>query len=360
MQPERKMTAKPELSPEKLKEIEEYDRKIFTSDQIVRWCPGCGDYSILAQMQKTMPEICQEEGIPRENVAVVSGIGCSSRFPYYMNTYGFHSIHGRAPTFASGLKISRPELQVWVVTGDGDALSIGGNHLIHALRRNIDLKILLFNNRIYGLTKGQYSPTSEQGKKTKSTPHGSVDYPLNPLSLALAAEATFVARTIDADTKHLASILKLAARHKGSAFIEIYQNCNIFNDGAFKSFADKKVRDDRTIVLEHGQPMVFGKERDKGIRLDGLKPVVVDLANGAEESSLLVHDEKTSDPTLANLLARLEEADESTPVPVGVFRALDKPTYDGLLDEQVATAKEQPNAGDMAALLAGGETWTVK
>jgi 2-oxoglutarate ferredoxin oxidoreductase subunit beta len=289
MQPERKMTAKPELSPEKLKEIEEYDRKSFTSDQIVRWCPGCGDYSILAQMQKTMPAICQEQGIPRENVAVVSGIGCSSRFPYYMNTYGFHSIHGRAPTFASGLKISRPELQVWVVTGDGDALSIGGNHLIHALRRNIDLKILLFNNRIYGLTKGQYSPTSEQGKKTKSTPHGSVDYPINPLSLALAAEATFVARTIDADTKHLASILKRAALHKGSAFIEIYQNCNIFNDGAFKSFADKKVRDDRTIVLEHGQPMVFGKERDKGIRLDGLKPVVVDLANGAEESSLLVH-----------------------------------------------------------------------
>ena len=271
------MTAKPELSPEKLKEIEDYDRKIFTSDQIVRWCPGCGDYSILAQMQKTMPEICREQGIPRENVVVISGIGCSSRFPYYMNTYGFHSIHGRAPTFASGLKISRPELQVWVVTGDGDGLSIGGNHLIHALRRNIDLKILLFNNRIYGLTKGQYSPTSEQGKKTKSTPHGSVDYPLNPLCLALAAEATFVARTIDADTKHLAGILKRAAGHKGSAFVEIYQNCNIFNDGAFKSFADKKVRDDRTLVLEHGKPMVFGKERDKGIGIDGLKPVELEL-----------------------------------------------------------------------------------
>ncbi len=298
-------------------------------------------------------------GIPKENFAVISGIGCSSRFPYYMNTYGFHSIHGRAPTFASGLKISRPELQVWVVTGDGDGLSIGGNHLIHALRRNIDLKILLFNNRIYGLTKGQYSPTSEQGKKTKSTPHGSVDYPLNPLCLALAAEATFVARTIDADTKHLASILKRAAGHKGSAFVEIYQNCNIFNDGAFKSFADKKVRDDRTLVLEHGKPMVFGKERDKGIGIDGLKPVVLDLAGGANEADLLIHDEKTSDATLAYLLAKLEEADESTPVPVGVFRAIDKPSYDGLLDEQIEAAKEKPGAGDMDALLSGGETWTV-
>lgn len=333
-----------------------YTKKDFMSDQMIRWCPGCGDYSILSQTQTVMSKL----GIPKENFAVISGIGCSSRFPYYMETYGFHSIHGRAPAFATGAKCVNETLSTWVITGDGDSLSIGGNHFAHVLRRNVDVQVLLFNNRIYGLTKGQYSPTSEVGKKTKSSPMGSLDRPFMPLQFALGSGATFLARSVDVYAKPLRATLTAAEAHTGTSLVEIYQNCNIFNDGAFKSFADKKVRDDRTIVLEHGQPMVFGKERDKGIRLDGLKPVVADLANGAEESGLLVHDEKTTDPTLANLLARLEEADESTPVPVGVFRALDKPTYDGLLDEQVAAAREQPNAGDMAALLAGGETWTVQ
>jgi 2-oxoglutarate ferredoxin oxidoreductase subunit beta len=349
-----------ELSPERLKEIQAYTRSDFTSDQIVRWCPGCGDYSILAQMQKVMPEICARQGLPRENVVFVSGIGCSSRFPYYMNTYGFHSIHGRAPTFATGLKVARPELQVWVVTGDGDGLSIGGNHLIHCLRRNVDLKVILFNNRIYGLTKGQYSPTSEFGKKTKSTPDGSIDYPINALCIALAAEATFVARTIDADPKHMQYVIERAAEHRGAAFIEIYQNCNIFNDGAFASFADKAVRADRTLQLEHGKPLVFGKARDKGLRLKGLKPEVVQLGNDITEADLLVHDEKDTDPTLAYLLARLEEKDEKTPVPLGVLRAIERPSYEVMLEEQVAAARRKPGAGNLQALLASGDTWTVE
>ncbi len=335
-----------------------YTKADFTSDQIVRWCPGCGDYSILAQMQKVMPNVCARRGIPKENVVFFSGIGCSSRFPYYMNTYGFHSIHGRAPTFATGLKATRPDLLVWVVTGDGDGLSIGGNHLIHALRRNIDLKILLFNNRIYGLTKGQYSPTSEMGKKTKSSPLGTVEQPINPLMVALAAEATFVARALDTDTKHLQEVLERVADHKGSAFVEIFQNCNIFNDGAFESFADISVRKDRTVLLEHGKPLVFGRERNKGIRLNGLKPEVVTLGEGVAEADLLVHDEKAKDPTLAYLLTHLNEPE--FPVPLGVFRSTERPTYDALVQQQIKEAMSRPGAGNLQALLNSGDTWTVE
>src|SRR3989442_1424934 len=268
----------------------------FVSDQEVRWCPGCGDYAILNNVQKVMPEL----GIQREKVVFVSGIGCSSRFPYYMNTYGFHSIHGRAPAVATGIKCANPELSVWVITGDGDALSIGGNHFIHAIRRNLDLKIILFNNRIYGLTKGQYSPTSELGKKTKSTPMGVIDYPINPLSLAFASEATFVARSIDTDPKHMAAIIDRLAKHKGSAFVEVYQNCNIFNDGAFKAFSERDVRDERTINLEHGKPLIFGKDKNKGIHLKGVEPEVVTIGeHGVTVDDLLVHDETAHEPNLA-------------------------------------------------------------
>ncbi|MEM7233784.1 MAG: 2-oxoacid:ferredoxin oxidoreductase subunit beta [Planctomycetota bacterium] len=346
-----------ELSPQKIEEIGNYKKADFTSDQTVRWCPGCGDYSILAQMQKVMPDVCAKQGIPRENVVFVSGIGCSSRFPYYMNTYGFHSIHGRAPTFATGLKVARPELDLWVVTGDGDGLSIGGNHLIHCLRRNIDLKILLFNNRIYGLTKGQYSPTSEVGKVTKSTPVGSIDRPLNALSLSLAAGSTYVARTLDTDVKHLAATLEKAASHRGAAFIEIFQNCNVFNDGAFSSFYDKSVRSDKMLYLEHGKPMVFGKESDKGIRLNGLEPEVVQLGDQYSESDLLVHDENAESPTLAYLLARLEQGD--FPVPVGTFRSVQRPTFDSQVDEQIKAVQEKKGTGDLADLIDAGDTWEV-
>ena len=282
-------------------------RRDFVSDQEVRWCPGCGDYSILAQTQKMLPDL----NIPRENFVFVSGIGCSSRFPYYVITYGFHGIHGRAPTLATGIKASRPELSVWVITGDGDALSIGGNHFMHAVRRNLDVNIILFNNRIYGLTKGQYSPTSEFGKKTKSTPLGSIDYPINPLCIAISNEATFVARSIDVDVKHLSSVLTQAAHHKGVSFVEVFQNCNIFNDGAFKHFSERGFRDDRTIRLEHGKPLVFGRDRDKGIRLNGLKLEVVDLRRGNTEKDLLIHDIHAPEPNLANLLARMDYPDFS-------------------------------------------------
>jgi len=336
-----------------------YAKEDFSSGQVVRWCPGCGDYSILAQMQKALPNLCAKLKIPRENVVFISGIGCSSRFPYYMKTYGFHGIHGRAPTFATGLKIARPELQVWVMTGDGDGLSIGGNHLLHALRRNVDIKIVLFNNRIYGLTKGQYSPTSEFGKKTKSSPVGTVERPVHPVSIALAAEATFVARAIDRDTKHLQEILERAGEHKGSAFVEVFQNCNIFNDGAFDSFAELAVRKDKTLVLEHGKPLVFGKDRDKGIRFRGIKPEVVSLGKGgASEADLIVHNEKEELPTLAYMLAQMGEPDY--PVPIGVFRAVERPTYDSLLHEQVKEARARPGAGDLQALLDAGDVWTVE
>ncbi len=328
-------------------------RKDFVSDQEVRWCPGCGDYAILAQTQKLMPEL----GVPKEKIVFVSGIGCSSRLPYYMNTYGFHSIHGRAPAIASGLKISRPDLQVWVVTGDGDGLSIGGNHLLHVMRRNVDLVIVLFNNRIYGLTKGQYSPTSTLGQRTKTSPAGVIDYPLNPLSVALGAEATFVARTLDVDVHHLIATLERAAQHKGTSFVEVYQNCVVYNDDAFEGFADKTVRADRTIQLEHGKPLVFGKERDQGIRMNGLTPEVVELAGGVSEAELLVHDEHREDPTLANLLARMMHPD--FPVPLGVLRAVERPTYEVLLEQQLRDAVSRQGEGDLAALLMEGDTWVV-
>jgi 2-oxoglutarate ferredoxin oxidoreductase subunit beta len=329
-------------------------RKDFVTDQEVRWCPGCGDYSILAQTQKLMPDL----GIEREKIVFISGIGCSSRLPYYMNTYGFHSIHGRAPTIATGLKAARPDLQVWVVTGDGDGLSIGGNHLLHIMRRNVDVVIVLFNNRIYGLTKGQYSPTSEFGKRTKSSPMGTIDYPLNPLSVALGAEASFVARSLDIDVHHLIATLEKAARHKGTSFVEVYQNCNVFNDGAFMEFADKGVRPDRTVQLENGKPLIFGKDQDKGIRLNGMTPEIVHLGNGVSEGDLLVHDEKNPDPALAFILTRMQYPE--FPVPMGVFRAVERPTYDDLMTAQIAQAVSQQGKGDLTALLAEGDTWTVE
>ncbi len=329
-------------------------RKDFVTDQEVRWCPGCGDYSILAQTQKLMPDL----GVPREKIVFISGIGCSSRLPYYMNTYGFHSIHGRAPTIATGLRVMNPELKVFVVTGDGDGLSIGGNHLLHVMRRNVDLTIVLFNNRIYGLTKGQYSPTSEFGKRTKSSPAGAVDTPLHPLSVAISAEASFVARSLDIDQKHLFETLERAARHKGTSFVEVYQNCNVFNDGAFMEFADKAVRSDRTVRLEHGKPMVFGKELEKGIRLNGTTPEIVELGNGAIESDLWVHDETREDPALSFILSRMHWPDY--PEPMGVIRAVERPTYEALVQEQVDEAIERQGEGDLDALFMEGDTWTVE
>jgi 2-oxoglutarate/2-oxoacid ferredoxin oxidoreductase subunit beta len=328
----------------------------FVSGQEVRWCPGCGDYAILNNVQKVMPEL----GIPREKIVFVSGIGCSSRFPYYMNTYGFHSIHGRAPAVATGIKAANPELSVWVVTGDGDGLSIGGNHFMHAIRRNLDLNIILFNNRIYGLTKGQYSPTSEFGKKTKSTPMGVIDYPVNPLSLAVASEATFVARSIDIDIKHLGATVEAAARHKGVSFVEVYQNCNIFNDGAFDSFAERGVRPERVLYLEHGKPMVFGAKRDKGIRMAGTRPEVIELnaETGLTENDCLVHDVHVSDPSVAFMLARMEHPE--FPQPVGIFRDVRRETYEDLLAAQIEQAVAQRGAGSLEKLINSGDTWIVE
>ncbi|MFJ8740994.1 2-oxoacid:ferredoxin oxidoreductase subunit beta [Embleya sp. NPDC127516] len=321
----------------------------FRSDQEVRWCPGCGDYAILAAVQGFLPEL----GLRRENIVFVSGIGCSSRFPYYLDTYGMHSIHGRAPAIATGLAVSRPDLSVWVVTGDGDALSIGGNHLIHALRRNVNLKILLFNNRIYGLTKGQYSPTSEAGKITKSTPAGSLDHPFNPVSLALGAEAGFVARTIDSDRKHLTSVLRAAAAHEGTALVEIYQNCNIFNDGAFEQLKTPGIRDDFLLRLEHGEPMRYGP--------DGARTVVRDpgggLRPGGPEDTAVTHDAHTADPVPAFALSRLPEA--GGPTPIGVFRSVRRPAYDRQVLEQGRRALAERGPGSVADLLGGGDTWTV-
>jgi len=335
-------------------QVLELTRKDFVSDQEVRWCPGCGDYSILAQTQKTMPDF----GVPRENIVFISGIGCSGRLPYYMNTYGFHGIHGRAPTLATGLKLANPELMVWVITGDGDALSIGGNHILHSMRRNVDIKVVMFNNRIYGLTKGQASPTSELGKKTKSSPAGTVDFPIQPLSIALAAEASFVARSVDTHTEHLQETLERAGRHHGSAFIEVLQNCNIFNDGAFREFTERDVRDDRMLLLEHGKPMIFGKEHDKGIRLRGLHPEVVTLGDGVTEADLLVHDEEAEDPYLAYMLSRMWWP--QFPVPVGVLRRISRPTHDQLMVGQIEDAVARQGAGDLAQLLVSGETWVVE
>ncbi|HNQ22667.1 MAG TPA: 2-oxoacid:ferredoxin oxidoreductase subunit beta [Phycisphaerae bacterium] len=327
--------------------------KDYASDQEVRWCPGCGDYAILAQMKKVLAEV----GIPREKLVFVSGIGCSSRFPYYLETYGLHGIHGRAMAVATGVRVANPDLSVWVVTGDGDGLSIGGNHFIHTMRRNVDVKVLLFDNRIYGLTKGQYSPTSPQGKKTKSTPLGAIDYPLHPLSVAIGAEATFVARTIDVNVKHLAEVLKRAAEHRGTAFIQIYQNCVIFNDGAFEYATDKPTKDDTTLYLEHGKPLLFGRDRRQGIRLNGMTPEIVTLGEGVTEADLLVHDEKADDPSLAYLLSRMHHP--QFPEPMGVFRCVQRPTYEDLLMGQVQSAIEAHGPGKLEDLFAEGETWDV-
>jgi 2-oxoglutarate/2-oxoacid ferredoxin oxidoreductase subunit beta len=325
----------------------------YASGQDVRWCPGCGDYAILTAMKKSLATL----GIPREKLVFVSGIGCSSRFPYYMNTYGFHSIHGRAPALATGLKLTRPDLSVWVITGDGDALSIGGNHLLHALRRNLDINIILFNNRIYGLTKGQYSPTSLVGQVTKSTPMGVIDNPLQILSVAIGCEATFVARTVDVNTKHLSMVLERAAQHRGTSFVEVYQNCVVFNDGAFEYAADKQMRSDWTLELEHGKPLIFGKNRDRGIRLTGLEPEVVTLGNGVTEADLLIHDERPCQPSLAYLLSRMHYPD--FPEPIGVFRAVERPIYGERMDAQLAEAARSQGAGDLQKLFASGDTWKV-
>ncbi len=332
-----------------------YTAKDFSSEQDVRWCPGCGDYSILAQTQRTSPDL----NIKKENMVWVSGIGCSSRFPYYMDTFGFHGIHGRAPSIATGIKINNPSLSVWVATGDGDALSIGGNHFVHACRRNIDLNILLFNNRIYGLTKGQYSPTSEKGKKTKSTPFGSIDFPFNPMSLALGAEATFVARSLDRDPKHLQEMIKRASGHKGISFIEIFQNCNIFNDGAFSLFTDKETKADNVLILEHNKPMVFGKNSYKGIMLEGLTPRVVNLAEGKYSiNDLWVHDEFDENPARAFILSRFSEMD-NFPMPVGIFRQVSKPTYDEDFHKQINDVKQKKGEGDLRKLFFTGNIWEV-
>ncbi|CCK26852.1 1-deoxy-D-xylulose-5-phosphate synthase [Streptomyces davaonensis JCM 4913] len=333
----------------------ELSARDFKSDQEVRWCPGCGDYAILSAVQGFMPEV----GVARENIVFISGIGCSSRFPYYMNTYGMHSIHGRAPAIATGLAVSRPDLSVWVVTGDGDALSIGGNHLIHALRRNVNLKILLFNNRIYGLTKGQYSPTSELGKITKSTPMGSLDAPFNPVSLAIGAEASFVARTVDSDRKHLTEVLRAAHRHPGTALVEIYQNCNIFNDGAFEVLKDKQQAQESVIRLEHGRPILFGTDGAKGVVRDPATGdlQVVDVTQD-NEHRVLIHDAHADSPTTAFALSRLADPQTLHHTPIGVFRDIERPVYDTTMADQLEAAVQQNGKGDLAAVLAGSDTWS--
>ncbi len=329
--------------------------KDFATDQEVRWCPGCGDYSILAQVQKVMPTL----GIPRENFAIISGIGCSSRFPYYMNVYGMHSIHGRATAIASGLKAARPELSVWIVTGDGDGLSIGLNHTLQLMRRNFDVNLLLFNNQIYGLTKGQYSPTSEEAKVTKSTPYGSIDHPFNPSALVLGADATFVARSMDRDVKHLQAMLLRSHAHHGTSFLEIYQNCNIFNDGAFEIFTEKSSKGDETIFLEQGQPLLFGANKEKGIKLDGFIPKVVQLANGYSADDLWVHDE--SDIYKAQILTRMFDnprAEHHLPRPFGVFYQAIRPTYEDMMAMQLEEAFAKKGA-DLNKLLRGNEVWDI-
>lgn len=330
--------------------------KDFATDQEVRWCPGCGDYSILAQVQKIMPTI----GVARENIVIISGIGCSSRFPYYMNTYGMHSIHGRATAIASGLKASRPELSVWVVTGDGDSLSIGGNHTIHLLRRNFDVNILLFNNQIYGLTKGQYSPTSEVKKVTKSTPFGSIDHPFNPAALAMGADAGFVARTMDRDPKHMQAMLTRANQHKGASFLEIYQNCNIFNDGAFEIFTEKATKPEEVLFLEQGKPLVFGAQQNKGIKLDGFKPIVVEIGNGISADDLWVHDEK--DFYKAQILTRMFDdprIEGHLPRPFGVFYENERPCYEDAMRLQIEDAIATKGKGNLDKLLRGNEIWEI-
>ena len=334
-------------------EIPVLKKKDFQSDQEVRWCPGCGDYAILSAVQSVLPEL----GIPKEKFVVVSGIGCSSRFPYYMETFGFHSIHGRAPAIATGIKVARPDLEVWIATGDGDAMSIGGNHLIHTLRRNVGVKIVMFNNRIYGLTKGQYSPTSERGKRTKSSPYGSVDNPFNPLSLAIGSGATFVARSVDIFVKHLQETLRRAAAHDGAAYIEVYQNCNIFNDGAFRHMTDKNSRDDNVVYLEHGKPLVYGKEDNKGIRLSGTRLEVIELVGHLGPENCLVWDEDEPNPAIAFMLAQMGPPD--FPTPIGVLRAVEAPRYDEGVTRQIEQQIEIQGQGSLEDLIYSGELWTV-
>jgi 2-oxoglutarate ferredoxin oxidoreductase subunit beta len=329
-------------------------RKDFQSDQEVRWCPGCGDYGILAAIQFLLPET----GIKPEDLVFVSGIGCAARLPYYMNTYGVHGIHGRAPAIATGVALARPDLHVWVIGGDGDMLSIGGNHLIHALRRNVNLKILMFNNQIYGLTKGQYSPTSEVGKITKSTPFGSLDHPFNPISIALGAEASFVARTHDMDRKHMIEVFKRAHEHPGAAFVEVYQNCNVFNDGAFDAILNKDARPDMLIDLKHGEPVRFGAERELGVTINASGEAKIVRVDDVGEDRLVVHDEHRNDPSLAFALSRLAEHPE-TPTPVGVFRAVERPTYGAAMQQQLVDASSRSGPGDLDALLRSAPTWTV-
>ncbi len=332
-----------------------YTAKDFASSQDVRWCPGCGDYSILAQMQRISPDL----NIKKENFVWVSGIGCAARFPYYMDTYGIHGIHGRASAIATGVKINRPELSVWVASGDGGLLSIGGNHFIHVCRRNIDIKILLFNNRIYGLTKGQYSPTSEKGKKTKSSPFGSIDYPFNPLSLAVGSGATFIARSLDRDPKHLKEMLTRAGKHKGTAFIEIYQNCNIFNDGAYEIYTEKETKADNVLFLEHGKPMIFGKDNNKGIKLNGLNPEVINITEGSNSvNDVWVHDEFEKGTARAHILAQLAET-EGMPTPIGVIRQEVKETYEDALYNQIDALKKAKGEGSLQKLLFSGNMWDV-
>ncbi|MCB0272836.1 MAG: 2-oxoacid:ferredoxin oxidoreductase subunit beta [Bdellovibrionales bacterium] len=341
------------MNADAAKKLSPETKKDFTSDQEVRWCPGCGDYAILNAVQKLVPTL----GIPKENFVFISGIGCSSRFPYYMDTYGFHTIHGRAPAFATGVKIANPELSVWVITGDGDSLSIGGNHFIHALRRNININILLFNNRIYGLTKGQYSPTSEQGKKTKSTPYGSLDYPISATNLALAAGASFIGRSYDINSTHLQATLEQAAKHEGVSIVEIYQNCNIFNDGAYEPIVNKTARLDQTIELEAGKPMIFGKDANKGIQLQNGAPVVVTLGeNGVTEKDLMIHD--PSNNLQAFMLTQMDYPE--FPVPMGVFRTIKKPTFEKMVWAQNQSVIDQKGQGSLEKLVQGSDTWTVR
>jgi 2-oxoglutarate ferredoxin oxidoreductase subunit beta len=333
--------------------IPELTRKDFVTPNDVRWCPGCGDYAILNSLQRTLPEL----GIKRENFVIISGIGCSSRFPYYMQTYGFHTIHGRAPSVATGVKVANPDLSVWIVTGDGDGLSIGGNHLLHLLRRNLNVTVLLFNNRIYGLTKGQYSPTSPVGTKTKTTPTGSIDHPINPLHFALGAEATFVARTVDNNPKHMVETFKAAHAHQGVSFIEIFQNCVIFNDSTWDPVYAKENRDHQMLVLEAGKPLVFGKDKEKGIRLNGLVPEIVDVATAAP-GEILIHRPDDPSPLYSQMLATLGLPD--TPTPIGVFRRIERPTYESLVHNQMEDAKAKRGTGSWKELLHGSSTWTVE
>lgn len=328
--------------------------KDFKSSQEVRWCPGCGNYSILTQMQRVLAET----GARKENTVFVSGIGCSSRFPYYVDTFGFHGIHGRAPSIATGIKVANPDLNVWVTTGDGDGLSIGTNHLIHTIRKNVGLKIVLFNNRIYGLTKGQYSPTSEFGKRTKSSPWGTVEQPILPVCIAIAAEVTFVARCIDVDVKFMRKVLRRAAEHHGTAFVEVYQDCNVYNHGAYGFASDPKTKLDNVLYLEHGKPMIFGENRDKGIRLNGTTPEIVSLGKGITADDLLIHDERAEQPTLAYLLSRMHFPE--FPQPLGIFRDVEAPTYEDLMMGQISSATEKLGPGTLETLFNAGDTWTVE